>query len=131
MLLSPDALVKNKVHGHWFLIYDINSTVLLIPLVLICSANFVRLSQSSPYEYRGSVDQKTRGKHHQPSSKSMGLVSSFGLNIPIKQQKSRSIIHKATHGKCGKKEHPQSSQFFISYYLDPSLTSLYYLLVTT
>jgi hypothetical protein len=80
-----ECLSKNKVHGHWFLIYDINSTVLLITLVLICGADFVRLSQSFPHEYHGSVDQKTKGKHHQPSGRSTGLVSSFGLNIPIKQ----------------------------------------------
>ena len=79
------CLGKNKVHGHWFLIYDINSTTLLIPLVLICGADFVRLSQSSPHEYCGSVDQKTRGKHHQPSGRSTGLVLSFELNISIKQ----------------------------------------------
>ena len=78
-------LGKNKVRGHWFLIYDINSTVLLIPLVLIYGANFVRQPESSHHEYRGPVDQKTRGKHYQPSGRSTGLVSSFELNIPIKQ----------------------------------------------
>jgi hypothetical protein len=85
MLLTLNAMVKNKLSS-WslVLIYDINSTVLLISLVLICGADFAHLSQSFPYEYRGPVDQKTRGKHNQPSGRSTSLVSSFGLNISSK-----------------------------------------------
>ena len=38
--------------------------------------------RDSPHEYCGPVDQKTRGKHHQPSGRSTGLMSSFGFNTP-------------------------------------------------
>uniref|UniRef100_A0A2N9FQS4 TF-B3 domain-containing protein n=1 Tax=Fagus sylvatica TaxID=28930 RepID=A0A2N9FQS4_FAGSY len=45
-------------------------------------ADFVRLSQSFPHEYRGSVDQKKRGKHHQPSVvDTLDLVFAPGLLV--------------------------------------------------
>jgi hypothetical protein len=41
MLLSLDVLVKTKLMVASFLIYDINSAIVLVSFILICGADFL------------------------------------------------------------------------------------------